>query len=490
MSRWVEQYNIHPFHTSWNQFEQIIDTVDEKKITDANALIEIARIKKVITYIESYLKIIDPELVQINYLQEAANNLAPCISEINNFISNNVIGHLHNTNSYLDSCVVSIKQLNPIIPKINGRSISSMVDAYNHAITNGLEQVDFQAVQIASKSIEDLKSKLIDDDDSIESQIDAMHEESSSKYQKINEFYNETLIDATGQESTKTAIEEAKKDILRDTKEASDKLTETSSKIEKLDEFYIKIFGELDEKKVRVGGLKAELDKRIKTLDDFEKMQQDKHVKILQDKLDEIKQYEKDQQLHNKNLFNQIETLLPTATNAGLAKAYHDERERFAKPLIFWNRVFIVALSVMFIATFISFISIIHTQGHFELHFAELKTFDQTINNLLYKLPLYGPLIWLAIYASKRRSENQRLEQEYAHKEALAMSYSSYKKQIEELKQTDQELLIKLLNSTINTISENASKTLDGKHGDGTPLKEVLEQVLEIKRSLFKGGNS
>ena len=91
----------------------------------------------------------------------------------------------------------------------------------------------------------------------------------------------------------------------------------------------------------------------------------------------------------------------------------------------------------------------------------------------------------MAIFASKRRSENQRLQQEYAHKEALAKSYVSYKMQIDELNQEDKKLLEKLLDSSINTVSYNASESLDKKHGDTTPMQETIkmtvEQVLKLK---------
>ena len=111
--------------------------------------------------------------------------------------------------------------------------------------------------------------------------------------------------------------------------------------------------------------------------------------------------------------------------------------------------------------------------------------FESTLNSLLFKLPLYAPLVWLAIYASKRRSENQRLQQEYAHKEALAKSYVSYKMQIDELKQEDKKLLEKLLDSSIDTVAHNASESLDKKHGDSTPIQETIkmfvEQVVKLK---------
>jgi len=187
------------------------------------------------------------------------------------------------------------------------------------------------------------------------------------------------------------------------------------------------------------------------------------------------------------NFYATIESLLPCATSAGLAKAYHEERKKFKEPIEKWNKLFISALMLMFIATFITFVNISISEAEgFKIGFVAIQNFEQTMNSLLFKLPLYGPLIWLAIYASKRRSENQRLEQEYAHKEALAKSYSSYKQQIEDLKQEDQALLIKLLNSAIDTISKNASESLDKKHGDGTPVHELVKTVFNEVKNVNK----
>ena len=119
----------------------------------------------------------------------------------------------------------------------------------------------------------------------------------------------------------------------------------------------------------------------------------------------------------------------------------------------------------------------------FKIEFVKIEDVWVTFNLLLQKLPLYAPVIWFAIYASKRRSESQRLEQEYAHKEALSSSYGGFKQQIEELEEEDQKLLKKLLDSSIETISNNASKSLDKKHGDGMPIQNLMTTLLnEIKK--------
>ena len=88
----------------------------------------------------------------------------------------------------------------------------------------------------------------------------------------------------------------------------------------------------------------------------------------------------------------------------------------------------------------------------------EFNSIENIMTFLVYRLPIVIPVVWLAVFASKRRSEAERLKQEYAHKEALAKSYQSFKMQIEKLDVEAKELLMeKLLSSAIDTISNNAS---------------------------------
>ncbi len=123
------------------------------------------------------------------------------------------------------------------------------------------------------------------------------------------------------------------------------------------------------------------------------------------------------------------------------------------------------------------------------LSLKDLDTIEDIGKSIFHSLPISIPLVWLAIYSSKRRSENQRLEQEYAHKEALAKSYISYKRQIEELKSEDTSLLMRLLDTAIQTISYNASQSLDKKHGDGTILNEILSNVKNNNKKLKDNSN-
>lgn len=79
------------------------------------------------------------------------------------------------------------------------------------------------------------------------------------------------------------------------------------------------------------------------------------------------------------------------------------------------------------------------------------------------------------------------MEQEYAHKEVLAKSFQSFKKQIDNLGNNtgDVELLKKLLSTAIDTMSFNASATLDGKHGEQMPI--TSEMIKLVKQTADQG---
>ena len=282
--------------------------------------------------------------------------------------------------------------------------------------------------------------------------------EIKEKYTKIAEFHDETLIDEKDYISTKTEILEAKKDILNDINLTKKYLTETNKDLEDLEKFYVKIFGKFDEEEgKRIGGLEQELATRKKELEEFKN-----------DQINKLNELKEEHGSKHKAFEKEIEKLLEGATSAGLAEAYSIERKKFIWPNRIWNGVFVVCLFAISILSFSTL--------------KNLSSIEEIAKSILHSLPITLPLIWVAVYASKRRSENQRLEQEYAHKEALSRSYISYKKQISELGKEDSELLEKLILEAINTISYNASKTLDKKHGDGTILNEITQSIKNLSQ--------
>ena len=165
-------------------------------------------------------------------------------------------------------------------------------------------------------------------------------------------------------------------------------------------------------------------------------------------------------------------------------------RKSFSKPIEQYSYLFYSSVAVLTITTLVSSIDSFWTANEV-IKFVDITNLSELLNSLIHKLPIIVPVLWLAIFASKRRSEAQRLQQEYAHKEALAKSYQNFKTQIDNLNAPDkkEELMEKLLSAAIDAVAANASDSLDKKHGDKTPAHEGLDKTvssLEKLKGIFK----
>ena len=96
-------------------------------------------------------------------------------------------------------------------------------------------------------------------------------------------------------------------------------------------------------------------------------------------------------------------------------------------------------------------------------------------------MPFYIPLAWLAIFATNRRNENKRLQEEYKHKETLAKAYSGYKEQIEKLEDSKaQELAEKLMDKLVEMTNENPNRALDKVKKEKMPTFEMIEKLSDL----------
>ena len=264
----------------------------------------------------------------------------------------------------------------------------------------------------------------------IEGLHDSIYDEDGLK-QKIDKFYS-NISD--------------KNDDINELKENS------LATLQGLEQFYDKIFGKDDENGNKAGGLKQEIEQRRKDLEEFKQKQQKRY--------DEL----------NK----QIENLLPGATSAGLSSAYNEMRNQFSKSAKWYAGGFYASLCIL-LTTVLCTRNIILVDT-IPLDKGIWISILVLLGNFAVKMPFIIPALWLVIFMSRRRSEAERLSQEYVHKEVLAKSYDSYKQQIEKLSKEDQkELLPVLMEGMIRAISLNPAETLDKKHQSDSPISEVLK---------------
>jgi hypothetical protein len=487
MSRWIDQFQAHAFHTVWNG---LIDSLKEAAIDDVTvitAVQELARLKKVISYVDGMIGSLDPELVPLTTWDSFNQQATPCYQQIVSYNSKRNIAHIQQANAHADNLITYIRPY-MIIEGKAGKVLQESAKQYAKTIDEYLESFQVKAgellaeiqgnnvdatnlrndIHTAYEAANKFSLKLLGNDDntdSIKSEVDSFVKSISEFYDEMNTLHDETIVGTEKVPSTKKLIGLAKDDAIAKQSEIAELLEVVVKDVEDLELFHTKVYGTPNKTGELEDGLLNDFDARIKNLSDFELKQTAKYTA----------------------LNAEIESLLPGATSAGLATAYRQMKRSFDRPIRIFEKVFYGAVALLIVT---ALFSAFDSMGWHEVKFAKFDSWDAAFKALLNKLPLYGALIWLAFFASKRRSENQRLQQEYAHKEALAKSYNSYKKQIEALDDEDQLMQKDFIKKAVDAIAYNASQTLDGKHGDNHPAHDLLGKVFDtladIKSAVIK----
>lgn len=170
MSRWNDQFQNHAFRTTWNSLKALLDDSELEKNNDEAAVKEIARIGKVVKFVDAIMDQIDPELMPIGLFDTLNQHAINCISQLNTFKSNQSIGHLHNVNSYVDS-IITIFSQTPFL--LNGQqkgSLSKAATAYSEVIDQHLsrlnEAVDAEVGGV-EKSVASIQTTIVEHENSL-----------------------------------------------------------------------------------------------------------------------------------------------------------------------------------------------------------------------------------------------------------------------------------------------------------------------------------
>lgn len=476
MSRWIDNFKNHSFQSTWSQIKIQSESLVANDETIVTSIEEIARLRKVIAFLDELLEVVDAEIVPLNIWNQFYDQANACLNQINNYLSNKNIGHINGANEHLDNLLSYLK---PYVVNSKGAAVAAgrAYNTYASTVSNQLRLIE-NKIKSVVKLIEDNKvvtDTIIGEINSsknnikeleadflvgegeippLKEKMESLFSEATSWHSKIKDFHQKLTAGNEQESAIILQIEDAKKKAVSDRNDVKEAKDSIGDLLADLGKFYVTIFGKEVESGGREGGLKQELELKESELEGYKIKQQEVY----------------------KTLHGEIESLLPGATSAGLASAYRELKESFDKPIAHYSKLFYYSLAGIFIA---SFVVITKSIGFWNIEFVDLTDPQHLLNNLIYKLPIILPLLWLAIFASKRRSEDRRLQQEYAHKEALAKSYQSFKKQIESLNVQDDALMKMLLDKAIIAVAFNASTTLDGKHGDKVPFVGALETIAE-----------
>lgn len=474
MSRWINSFMNHPFQGVWQNLKEVTLEVEVDDTTVTTSVEEIARLKKIVSFLDSLISSCDPELVPESTWSNFHSQANVCLQQVSSYQSNRNIGHITNANSNLDNLLTYIRPYQVHSSDVT-ESVNSAYLSYSETISSSLTEFqeksnmilgvieehklqaasDAEASDVAKQRIEQLEKRYFDDTEeiSVSTKISDLDTSIDTLFDKVQNYKSQLLDGDAHNESISSEIQRAFDEAESSSDSIKNLLREVEEKLVEFGNYHTRVFGKKNDEGKYEGGLKNEITAREAHLDTFKAQQETKY----------------------ETLNREIESLLPGATSAGLASAYYDLKVSFDDAINNYTRLFYGSILALFL---LAAISITQEVGFWFVKFVDVSDFTKLLPNILYKLPLLIPVLWLALFASKRRSESLRLQQEYAHKEALAKSYQNFKVQIEALDQEEPELMTKLLSAAIEAVAKNASDTLDKKHGDKTPAHEGIDGMI------------
>lgn len=156
-----------------------------------------------------------------------------------------------------------------------------------------------------------------------------------------------------------------------------------------------------------------------------------------------------------------IDELLPSATSAGLARAFQIQRTRFGNSQAGWAAAF-----------FASLVTLIVFSWQIKLGLPEGSS-SEVWTYLLFRLPLAAPLVWLGWFSAIQYGNVLRLKEDYAFKEATSMAFAGYRDHMEHLHAVNDEQAGTALNqlalTTIQILGNDPLRLLQQQTTDASP---------------------
>ncbi|MNF37542.1 hypothetical protein D3C84_184660 [compost metagenome] len=475
MTRWIQEFDQLPFKSSWTTLLEEVEPLDVDDQTVSTTVEELARLKKALAFVDGIIANSDIELTPKSIWQNCHGQTEACLLQVRAYTSNRNAAHLVQANEHADNLLTYVRpymvapehalkaygdavrkfsdQITQYVGAFEKKAKSVQVDLENVAAEAVRQQKEIGAIELRAQQFDNYLYVGVEGNKPAETYIQEMVSDVEVSQKEVAALHQKLL---DGPESTSEKISTFSKEIHQQRDALDELLDSATSRTKELERFYERIFGyrKGDDDEVPEDGLKQELDAR----------------------LEQLGKHETEQKTRQEALFKSIESLLPGATSAGLASAYTTLKDHFKTPIIRYTRAFYGSMLILFLGGLALVTDHISLEP-FRLEFVKTAGWEEMLRTLLTRMPIILPVVWVAIFSATRRSQYERLQQEYAHKEAFASSYESYKKQLEAL-QVDEDVLQKeLIAKAIDAIAFNASNTLDGKHAEKPPVYQLLEKI-------------
>lgn len=419
---------------------------------------------------------------------------------MNNQIDNSKINKLTNKINSIENKVNGI--INNINLIKNVDSIQTYVHNLDESINNSQDKIDkivllFQQATDLKNAVEEIKNKFDIDFKNINTNA----KQSAQLYNNINSDINninKRIAEITELNADSLKLHEEIKSIYNAIIELQNKhkkiYNDNLNYRKQILDLNTEIFGDeySDEKTgkpVKKDGLKQKIENLYKQLEQknesLSKTIDDTVEKAAKDTNDKLANFMDTQKNKYENLFSKIENLLPSALTAGLASAYGEKRKNEEESLKNSNKKFIYSIIIAILVACIPF--------YLAYEILQTNSLDETISYIpklmTFLIPVYLPVIWLAVHFNKQIKLSKRLIEEYTHKEVLNKTFEGLAKQIDQLDISSEnynELRSKLLYNIIEMSSHNPGQLIKGFEHTDHPLIEVLNKITQSEETLDK----
>lgn len=166
-----------------------------------------------------------------------------------------------------------------------------------------------------------------------------------------------------------------------------------------------------------------------------------------------------------QNLKKTAEVSLEGASRVGLARSFQERRASLSRMQEVWGFVFLTGIVGLIVTPTI----------FYDKYIEGLLTPNLgTLWPLLLRGALEAPIIWYTWFAVRQYGHTTRLKEDYAYKEATAMSFIGYKREMGD----DKDMLKLLQESAIRSFGSNPVRVL-GKSDPSSPAHDLLEKAIE-----------
>lgn len=231
MSRWKQQFDSHPFQANWVSLKEVLREAEIQDLSIPAAVAELARLKKVIFFLDAILGDIDPELIPLAILDASDQQARQCLADVQAFSANQSSTNLQSANACADNLLSLIRPYmlttGKVAAKLAGAAqeysstFSALLESFSSSVGDTLAEIASSKEAIGAKEREaekivsvllSQKARLVGDGASEFGEIGAVDNkihDFEEKYREIMRLHEKVFEGSRHEDPIKDSIFEA-----------------------------------------------------------------------------------------------------------------------------------------------------------------------------------------------------------------------------------------------------------------------------------------